>query len=184
MIDLKVIEGRRYHCGRMSRLLRGAHLEALARTGLSVHHSLRRTFDGSYFRRAILIDGELAALGGVEGDWLATSGFVWLTLTRRAVLHPLPVVRAIHGILDEMMENKVELHTAILDGDEAAVRFAAFLGFQVEGFGPGSRVYSMAGRRRFVRYVQDNPDLHHAIGNGTAVPFIYKPERACDARVQ
>lgn len=180
---IEVIEARSFHCGRMARLLRGSHMEAMLRSGMSVHHSLRRTFDGSYFRRVVLIDGEMVALGGVEGEWLATSGFVWLTLTRKAARHPIAIVRAVRGILDEIMETKKELYTAVLDGDEAALRFAAYMGFQAECFGPGARAYSLAGRRRFVRYVQSNPDLHRILGNATAVPFFYKPD-AAPARAQ
>lgn len=80
MTTFATIEAKAWHCGQMARKLRRAHAHAAARIGTDVHTSLTEMFQASPWRRAWLIDGKLAALGGVAGPMMADSGFVWLAL--------------------------------------------------------------------------------------------------------
>jgi hypothetical protein len=115
-----VIEARPWHCGRMARLLRIEHASAIARLGIDSHRELSSRFGESAFRRAWLIDGELAALGGVTGPQMAAWGFLWLALSERARRYPVAIVKEAKRQLAEIMVVKRELATTILDNDAAA----------------------------------------------------------------
>lgn len=178
MTDFTIIEAKPYHCGQMSRLLRAEHREAIARVGADIHREMRARFDASSFRRAWMIDGRLAALGGVVGTSLSTYGFVWLALTNEARRYPLAVVREARRQLDEIMTVRRELATTIIGGDEAAKRLAVFLGFHVSESGPGSRAYSRFARRDLARHLENDPELRLPIGNGYAVALGYHHKEA------
>ena len=74
MPHFEIVEAKAWHCGAMSRLLRQEHAEAIALIGLNSHRELRAVFDESIFRRAWLINGRLAALGGVIGPAASAYG--------------------------------------------------------------------------------------------------------------
>lgn len=129
MTDFSVIEAKPYHCGAMVRRLRSEQLHAVRALGLDPHRELCARFEESSFRRAWLIDGRLAGLGGTTGSWLSTGGFVWLAIAQRATRHPKALVREARRQLAELMATRQSLSTTVLKGDSAAQRFALHLGF-------------------------------------------------------
>ncbi len=131
MTHYEIVEARLQHCGQMVRLMRREQREAIGRAGYDPHRELRARFDKSAIRRALLIDGHLAALGGVMGTLLAPHGFVWLVLSEEACRHPLALVRIARRELACVMATYRELATIVLADDAAARRFAIFLGFHV-----------------------------------------------------
>jgi hypothetical protein len=76
MPKFEIVEAKAWHCGAMSRALRLEHQKAVAMIGLNSHRELRGMFDESIFRKAWLIDGRLAAVGGVTGPALSSYGIV------------------------------------------------------------------------------------------------------------
>lgn len=176
MTQFTVRDAKANDCGRMTRMLRGEHMVAFARVGLDAHRTLRTIYNGSYYRRAILADEDLIAIGGVQGSFLDPYGYIWLAMSRSAHRFPKMLVQVFRAEIDEIMKHKIALETTVLDGDKAALRLMAFLGFEAELQGEGSRVYSAKGRRCFVRYVEGNPELWRRAGNSTAVPFLYRAE--------
>lgn len=130
MPKFEIVEGKPQHCGAMVRRLRLEHQSAIARLGVNTHRELRRAFDDSSYRRALLIDGVLAALGGVTGATMGRTGSVWFAVTQEATRHPHHICRVCREALDEVFEVKRELHTFILPADETSLRFAKMLGFQ------------------------------------------------------
>src|ERR1700678_2700270 len=127
MTTFTVIPARANHCGQMCRMLRLEHRLAMARVNMDMHRELRRCFDASAFRRAWLIDGTLAGLGGIMGNVLSPYGFGWLALTEEARRSPTAVSKEARRQLDEIMSLKHELATTIIAGDESAKRLAIFL---------------------------------------------------------
>ena len=78
------------------------------------------------------------------------------------------------------MRFKQRLVATVIDGDEAALRTMAFLGFaplSIDGT-VGLPACSAVGRRSFVRAVLADPDFHRPIGTGMSVAFSYVPEGA------
>lgn len=173
MTTFAIIDAKPHHCGQMVRLLRIEHQSAIARLGLNSHRELRERFDQSSFRRSWLIDGKLAALGGVTGAKISGHGFLWLAISERARKYPVAIVKEARRQLAEVMLVKRELATTILNGDDAARRLAVFLGFHVADDGPGAPAYSRFARRDLTRHLDNDPDIRIPIGDGFAIAMGY-----------
>jgi hypothetical protein len=99
---------------------------------------------------------------------MAPFGVVWLALTQEATKYHRAILKETRRELDTIMRSKRELVTTLMGEDDAAKRFAAFLGFHVAHDGLGERATSSQERRRFVRYISENPELRIPVG-GTFV---------------
>ena len=131
MSRFEIIEARPFHCGAIVRRLREEHRAAIAGLGINSHRSIRTNFDDSTFRKAWLIDGRLAGLGGVTGPALSSDGLIWLALTEEASRHPFAVAREARRQMDEIMTVKRTLYTCLIPEDKTALRFAMRLGFEI-----------------------------------------------------
>jgi hypothetical protein len=80
-------------CGQITRLMRSEHRAAIVALGLDPHRELVEAYEGTAEPKAWLIDGELAAIGGVAGPAISPIGILWLALAERAVRFPGAVVR-------------------------------------------------------------------------------------------
>lgn len=127
----EIVEGKAWHCGAMSRLLRAEHRSAVDALDLNPHHELRACFDASAFRRAWLIDGAIAALGGVTGMMLNQTGGIWLAVASRAQQFPIAMLKEAKRQLEEILLFKSRVSTQIMRTDPASFRFARSLGFYV-----------------------------------------------------
>lgn len=173
----QIIPAKPWHCGAMVRRLRLEHRIAVARLGLDSHRELFDRFGQSTLRRALLIDGRLEALGGVTGSALSGEGYVWLALSAKAARYPLVLVREARRQLEMAMQTRSVLVTTVLDGDEAAKRFAIFLGFVPAGDAQAMPAASRAGRRVLAATLATDPDTRVAIGSGAAVALAYRSEQ-------
>ena len=174
----EVVEAKVWHCGQMLRRLRREHMWAIACLGVDSHRELRQRFDESSFRRAWLVDGKLAGIGGVTGSPLATEGMVWLALSHDAMRYPLEMVRESRRQLDGLMRSRRRLLTTILAGDEAAKRVAVFVGFVAADERPEPRAVSRYGRRALIETVASKDDIRVPMGSGFAVVMQYDREAA------
>ena len=175
-MKFEVREAKPQDCGRMARILRIEHQAEIAKTGLETHRELRATFESSYYRRALLLDGRLIAIGGCSGDSISMLGFVWLALSNEARQHPLAIMRHVRAELDRMMIMKRELMATVLAGDEAAKRAAVFLGFYpgaCEPFGNHTR----SARATLRRTLENDTSLRLPCGETYHIALIYHPER-------
>lgn len=177
MTAFSIIPARAHHCGQMVRLLRTEQAQAVARLGVDSHKELRARFDASSFRRAWMIDGKLAGIGGVTGTKLSWRGYVWLALANAALPYRMTIVREARRQLDEIMGSKRELLTTILDGDEASKRFAIFLGFVVIDGAWLDAATSRTARRELMRLFEKTPEARVEIGNGFGVAMKYGHQR-------
>lgn len=130
MTEFRIIEGQAHHCGAIVRRLREGQRTALIGLGVNPHREIRKNFDASAWRRAWLVDGRLAALGGVTGPLIATGGYVWFAMSQQGQRHPIAVARMVRQQLAELMQIKCDLYTTLLPEDTAAIRFADWLGFE------------------------------------------------------
>lgn len=174
MTEFSIIEAKKYHCGEMARKLRHAHKEAIVKLGINTHRELLSRFNDSSFRRAWLINGKLAALGGVTGPLLAGYGYIWVAFTADALRYPLEIIKEARRQLDEIMLTKTELMTTIIGGDEAARRFAVFLGFHAD-HAEGSPATSIFGRRRLNDFLIQEEKFRIPITSGYIIPLGYHP---------
>lgn len=178
MTDFKVVEAKPWHVGQMMRILRTEHHSALAMMGIKGHRELRSTFEASCVRKAWLIDGRLAGLGGVTGTLLDPIASVWLALSQHAMRYPVAVLREARVQLDSLMVTRRILTTSCLAGDEAALRFAIYLGFHIATAGRGQIALSAFSRRDLRRFVEETPDVRIPCGNSYAIALAYGGEAA------
>lgn len=181
MTDFTVIPAKSFHCGMMVRRMRAEHSQAHAMLGVDArrqHEELRASFHASCFRRAWLIDGQLAALGGVVGTALSAHGFIWLVLTDQARRYPVAVVKEARRQLAEVMVTFREIYTTVLPNDAAARRLAIFLGFHVAHDGAGQMAVSRAGRRTLAEFLDVEERCHVPMGNGHVIAMGYHHEGA------
>jgi hypothetical protein len=175
--DIQIVDAKQWHCGQMVRHMRRAHMEAFVRVGLNSHRELRNAVAMSGFCRSLLLDGQLASMWGCGGSLLSPIGMVWVVFTEKAIqAHPVLLLKLTKAQLDEMMLTKDELVTIALEGDEAAIRFMAFLGFHVSHELPGRVAYSKSARRALVRFAVENPDFRVPVGKSYGVRMGYHPE--------
>ncbi len=173
-MKFEVIEARPWHCGQILRRLRIEHRRAIERVGQSAHKELRVLFDVSYLRRACFADGRLVALGGIaSSSVLSHYGFAWVALSEDAKKYPVALLKEAKRQIDNAMTTKAELVTTIIGGDDAAKRFAIFLGFHCEDEGPGSPAYSRYSRRNLANHLEMSPDLRVPVGNGYYIQMGY-----------
>lgn len=178
MTTFQIIEAKPHHCGQMMRIMRNEHQAALARIGTNGHKELRESFDGSCMRRAWLIDGQLAGLGGVMGPSMASSGHIWLAMSGASMKYPCEIVREARRQLDEIMMVKRTLVTTILEGDKTSMRFAVFMGFHAAYEWSDVPALSRDGRKNLVKRLNRDADTRMPICNGYAIVMQYSPYEA------
>jgi len=164
MPRFEIVEAKTQHCGQMVRKLRDDHKAAVTRLGVNTHRELRKAFDDSSYRRALLIDGVLSGLGGVTGPVMAATGMIWLAVTEEATRYPQHIAKIARRQIELILTVKRELNAFVLPADEASLRFAKFIGFQtlrntpVE-IGEGTAVPMIIRKSPKVQYHRPNLDI-------------------------
>lgn len=97
--------------------------------GLRTHDGIAVAFAMSADRRAWLIDGRLAALGGVIGTELSSNIALWLAVAEFATRYPIAMMKTAHEWLCRFGENHRTIRTTIVLSDGKSLRFAWKLGF-------------------------------------------------------
>lgn len=173
MSNFEIRDAKAFDCGRVVRALRPEHESGYIQVGISTHRDLRRTFDGSYYRKAWLIDGHLAGLGGLMGSTLSPRAFIWMALTDRATHYPIEMVKEARRQIADIMVTKNELLTTVHADDKAAQRFALFLGFHVGDQPPAETHF---GRKTLQEYILSEPKVRIPFGKSHLIRMGYHGE--------
>ena len=134
MTQFAVIQASRRHCGQIARKLRCEH-EAGTRSVMKfgTHEGISVAFLMSCDNRAWLIDGKLAAVGGLISSFAASDGVIWLAVAQEATRYPKAMLTTAREWLRTFGENKRALRITVILADEPSVRFANHLGFYPTG---------------------------------------------------
>jgi hypothetical protein len=133
MSRFEIVAAKPWHCGQMARILRTDYVKMLIGAQAPAHEQLRDIYGRSYLARSWLIDGKLAGLGGVMGTIASSDGHIWLALSQEATRFPHHVVSEARRQIAEFLDTKRELLTTVARSDDAAFRFAKFIGFFITG---------------------------------------------------
>lgn len=125
----EIRDAKPFHVGQIVRSMRTEHRDSIIKLGINTHKQIHTIYNNSAFSRSWFIDGKLAGIGGIIGSVLSSKGFVWLALSQDSLRYPVALVKEAKNQLHEGMKTYLELQTTILCNDEAAQRFADFLGF-------------------------------------------------------
>ena len=129
MAELRRVEAKLWHCGQLTRRLRGAQSRELASIGIRSHAELRDRYGESSFKQSWTIDGKLAGMCGVTGSHLSFTGLIWLALSDVATRHPALTARAARSQIAEIMLTRREIYSVMFTGDAVSMRWIAFLRF-------------------------------------------------------
>lgn len=128
----QIIEARHQDVWKLARRLREEDRAAAAAAGFAPRDLLYRMWRDSPYRRAALIDGQVAALWGCYAPLLCATGEAWLKTAPEVERLPLAFVKEARRELVAMLENRVELQTAVDARSERAIRFVRILGFELD----------------------------------------------------
>ena len=81
------------------------------------------------------------------------------------------IVRHAVRLLKQEMRTRSELAATILLGDEAALKFAVYLGFHVSHDGEGEPATNRASRKRLAHYVENKQDIPIQVGQISVIPM-------------
>jgi hypothetical protein len=133
MPHFETTPGKRLHCSKIACLMRDDHREAIIALGLDPYRELVQAFDQTPAPAAWLINGELAALGGIAGPpGICPLGVAWLMVAENAVRFSCALARAVKHQLNAAQEVYPLVVSPLCPTDKKSLNFAAFLGFAIE----------------------------------------------------
>lgn len=164
----EAVKGSIRHVRPMSRQLRAAACMTLQGFGYDPRKALHKAFMQSFYCRTALMNGSPVAMWGVTGTLLSCEAFVWLVLSDRIANIPLSIVREAKSELSRIMQNYDELATTVLPDDEAAIRFAVYLGFH-DRHDSDERL----SRREIQQLIMTDPKYRIPIGDSFVIALGY-----------
>ena len=151
----------------MAHRMRAAAAVSLQGYGFDPRRALHRVVLDSAYCRTAKVDGEVAAMWGIVAPALASTAYVWLVMSDEIGRIPRLVVQTAREELAEMMEVYEEIATTVLPDDEAAIRFALYLGFHDDDEEePGS--HKVRAQR-----LRENPRHRIPVGDGYVIALGY-----------
>lgn len=107
-----------------------AELKAL---GMKPHRALWRSWKASMVRKALIVDGEVAAIWGVVGGLLGVSGVAWLlTGPKVREMSPIRVARLYRNEVRELLENYEVIENLVDSRYIGAIRLLKIAGFSFD----------------------------------------------------
>lgn len=158
------------HIRPMSSQLRAAACITLQDFGIDPRHALHRAFIASNYCRTAMMDGKPIAMWGVKSALLGDSAMVWLVLSDSVTKMPVSVVREARAELAKIMETTDEVAITVLTDDEAAIRFAIFLGFHDRDTN-----LSEVSRKELCKAILENPLYRIPVGDHFVIALGYHP---------
>ena len=101
--------------------------------GMDMRAQLRMLWGLSVIRKSWLIDGRMAAMGGMTGSLLSRAGKIWMVVAPEAERHRFAFLREAMANLDAVAQGRHEIHVQVAESDGTALRFAKWMGFQDNG---------------------------------------------------
>ena len=128
-MNYEIVRGRLIHVGRMARAMRDDAAATIGAFGFDPKRALRDAVIGSHYCRAAVVDGRPVAMWGLRGALLSDHAMVWLVLSKDVTGMPRAIITEARREMAAFGEQYDELATTVLPEDDAAIRFASFLGF-------------------------------------------------------
>lgn len=144
MVEYKIIEPDRTHILALAPLLRDGDRRELAVAKVSPARAVWRCFRHSLYRRAVIVEGEIAAAWGVGSAALSDTGEIWL-LTGRAIERiPVSFVREGLREVQTMLSLYPRLEGIVACDYPQAIKFLSALGFSLH---PGEPFFTFSMER-------------------------------------
>lgn len=157
------------HIRPMARRMRSAACITLQDYGYLPRAALHRVFVRSIYCRTALVDDKPVAMWGVVSTLLNDTAYVWLVMSDEIAHIPRTIVREAKRELAAIMGRYREVAATVLPDDDAAIRFAVYLGFHdndAEG----------QSRKATAREIRENPRHRIPVGDTYVIGLGYHPE--------
>jgi hypothetical protein len=133
MVRFETIPAKRSDCSKIACLARGDQFEAIVKIGLDPFRELVQAYDETPNPMAWLIDGELAALGGIAGPpGLCPIGIAWLVVAEHATRFSYALAREVRRQISTALEAYPLVVSPLIPNDTKALRFAEVVGFAIK----------------------------------------------------
>ena len=165
----EVVKGSILHVKPMARRVRAAAAITLEGYGYEPRSALHRIFIRSFYCRTALVDGHPVAMWGVTGTMLSESAYVWLVMSDEIAAFPRAIVREAKAQLASIMNGYDEVATTVLPDDDAAIRFALYLGFHDRHDDQAERLP----RKAMERVIRENPRYRIPVGDSYVIELGY-----------
>lgn len=103
-MKVECVPGRLRHAAMILPRLRSEERMEMVAFGIEGRRDIPRLVRSSLYCRALFIEGEIAALGGLVGSMLTIEPQAWLLTTATVELHPFAFLRAMLRELDRAFE--------------------------------------------------------------------------------
>lgn len=110
-------------------VLRQDDLAELRAADIAPRHVLYNLWRQSFTRRAVWIDGAIAAVFGCTGTLAGGDGYLWLFTSPIIEKLPLAFFREARAQIRDFLETKTILETGVLRSYERSIRFWKMVGF-------------------------------------------------------
>jgi hypothetical protein len=133
MARFEMIPAKRSHCGRIACEMRDDSREKIIAAGSDPLREILEAFDNTPCPKALLINDQLAAMGGVAAaPWLSPHGICWMVVSEFATRFARALVTEVRRQLDDAQELYPLMVAPLSPADKKSLRFAAHVGFAVE----------------------------------------------------
>lgn len=129
-----VVDASIRHVKPLSKILRPASCATLKTFGQDPRKALHLAFMHSSHCKTVILDGQPAAMWGLQRVALSDHAFVWVAFGQNSIRFPLAIVRRAREELARLQEISGALYTTIERSDERALVFAETMGFRHRSF--------------------------------------------------
>jgi hypothetical protein len=132
------------HLREIARTMRAEDRDEVESAGFTVRHLLHSLYQDSTLRRAALVDGELAAVWGLQGVMASDVGYPWLFTSAVVERVPFAYFRVARAEIERMLVTKRTLISHCTASYLRSARTFQMLGFTLgvpDEFGPRGCLY-------------------------------------------
>lgn len=130
---MEIVTATLAHVQELGKNMNAEDIAELKALGMKPHRALWRSWKVSMVRKALIVDGEVAAIWGVVGGILGASGAVWLlTGPKLREMQPITVARIYRNEVIELLETYQVIENLVDCGYIGAIRMLKIAGFSFD----------------------------------------------------
>lgn len=129
----KILTATLAHVQELGKNMNAEDVAELKALGLKPHRALWRGWKVSTIRKALIVDGEVAAIWGVVGGFMGTTGIAWLlTGPKFRQIPPIRLARLYQNEVRKLLETYQVIENLVDCGYIGAVRMLKIAGFSFD----------------------------------------------------
>ncbi len=130
---MEIVPATLEHVHALGHNMNAEDVEELKALGMKPHRALWRSWKMSMVRKALIVDGEVAAIWGVVGGILGVSGSVWLlTGPKIRQMSPIRVARIYRNEVKELLDTYQVIENLVDSRYIGAIRLLKIAGFSFD----------------------------------------------------